>query len=177
MNLGILFSTLCVHDYTFLLCLGKVVPSCVTEFNLFISIRSFRKPLLTMGYIGIIMYNSLTQAHNCSHGALCSCHVLHYSHISLAAMVSRWHWILLILLWPPNLTNSLWKGTWSCLMPPLLMVDLWKYQHLYRGFCALLPPNVIICFLSLSGGQSPFLSLLLPLNIRIYPWDHIESSR
>lgn len=51
---------------------GKIVPSCVIELNLFISILNFPKLLFIYGLHG----DSL-------------CHGLHCAHISLAAVVFR----------------------------------------------------------------------------------------
>lgn len=41
--------------YKFIICPGKIVPSCVIDLNLFISVLSFYKPCLQMDYIETII--------------------------------------------------------------------------------------------------------------------------
>ena len=130
-----------------------------------------------MDCIGIIVCNSLTQVHNCSQGTSDSTHGLHGAHISLATVVSRWHKILILLLWYPNLIHSL-EVTWSWPRLPLHMVYLWKYYYLSKGFSVLvlhMPSNVIVYFLPLTWEISSLPFLLLPSKRIIYLWSHTES--
>ena len=116
-----------------------------------------------MNYIGIIVWNSLTQVHNCSQGTSYSSRGLHGAHISLATLVSRWHKILTysLALIPKFDTLSL-EVTWSWPRLPLHMVYLWKYQYLSKGLSVLVLYTYAIkchCLFSASNWRNIFSSI------------------